>query len=103
MAGHGILEITLILVAAGGGLRVGQAVVAADDRPRREAVGEAARDSLLLLLGCLPWFVLLGIVEGIVSPSPALPVSAKLALGLALEASFLAVAVHPWLAGGPRG
>ena len=103
VAAHGILEITLILVAAGAGLRVGQAVVAAEDRPRREVLGEAARDSLLLLLGCLPWFVLLGIVEGVISPNPGVPVSAKLALGLALEASFLAIALHPWLRDGLRG
>jgi uncharacterized membrane protein SpoIIM required for sporulation len=95
VAAHGILEITLILVASGAGLRVGHATLAAGDRPRREAMSEAGRESLLLLLGCLPWFVLLGIVEGVVSPSPAVPATAKLGIGLALEGTFLAAALLP--------
>jgi len=101
VAAHGPLEITLILVTAGAGLRLGHALVAADDRPRREVVAEAGRQSLVLLLGCLPWFVALGIVEGVVSPSPGVPVAAKVALGLSLEAVFLVIALNPFRADRP--
>jgi uncharacterized membrane protein SpoIIM required for sporulation len=89
---HGLLEITLILVMAGAGLGLGRAVVAAGDVSRSAALREAGRDALKVLLGCVPWFVVLALVEVFVSPSPEVAVSVKAALGFALEALFLAVA-----------
>ena len=70
VAAHGPLELTLIVVSAGGGPGHGPALVAASDRPRREVVREAARRSLVVLGGCLPWFVLLGARRGLISPAP---------------------------------
>ena len=76
---------------------MGQALVAADDRPRRVALRRASRDALILLVGCLPWFVVLGVVEAVVSPSPAVPAGFKVALGLGLLAAFLGTAASPLL------
>ena len=97
ISAHGPLEITLILVTASGGLALGHALIAADDRPRRIALAEAARTALFLLLGCVPWFVVLGIVEALLSPAPGIPPLLKVAVGLALEAVFLVVAWNPLL------
>ncbi len=94
-AAHGPLEITLILVAAAAGLGIGRAIVAAGDVPRNEAIRQAGRDSLHVLLGCLPWFVVLAVIEGNISPDPTVPLGAKLALGLSLEALFLGAALAP--------
>jgi uncharacterized membrane protein SpoIIM required for sporulation len=95
IAAHGILELTLILVCSAAGLGLGRALVAAGDVPRPLALRMATRDALAVLLGCLPWFVVLALVEVFVSPSPELPAGAKLALGLALEGAFLALALRP--------
>jgi uncharacterized membrane protein SpoIIM required for sporulation len=95
ISAHGPLEISLILVAAGAGLGIGRAVVMAGDRPRSLAVREAARDALTVLLGCVPWFVVLALVEVLISPSPHLSAPFKLAVGLSLEALFLALAALP--------
>jgi uncharacterized membrane protein SpoIIM required for sporulation len=95
VSAHGPLEITLILVAAAAGLSLGHALVAADDRPRRTALAEASGRALAVLLGCLPWFAVLAAVEAVVSPSPFVPAAVKVAVGLALEAVFLAVAWNP--------
>jgi uncharacterized membrane protein SpoIIM required for sporulation len=90
VSAHGPLEITLILVTASGGLAIGHGLLAAQDRPRALVVQERSRQALVLLLGCLPWFLVLGLVEALVSPSPGLPALLKLAIGLGLEAVFLA-------------
>jgi uncharacterized membrane protein SpoIIM required for sporulation len=95
ISAHGPLEISLILVAAGAGLGIGRAVVMAGDRPRSLAIREAARDALTVLLGCVPWFVVLALVEVLISPSKNLPASFKLAIGLSLETLFLALATLP--------
>jgi uncharacterized membrane protein SpoIIM required for sporulation len=97
VSAHGPLEITLILCTAAGGLAMGQALVAAEDRPRAAVVARASREALVLLVGCLPWFILLGAVEALVSPAPAVPAAAKLALGLGLLAVFLLAAWNPGL------
>jgi len=97
VSAHGPLEITLILATAAGGLSLGHAMVASEDLPRPLVLRRASRDALVLLLGCLPWFVVLGIVEAVVSPAPTVPAPLKAGLGLGLEASFLVLAWNPLL------
>lgn len=94
ISAHGPLEITLILVSAGAGLAMGTSFVIASDRPRAEVVRDASRDALVVLAGCLPWILLLGFVEGYISPSEAGP-AFKAALGILLETLFLTVAARP--------
>lgn len=95
IAAHGPLEISLILVTAAAGLGVGRALVVAADRPRGELMRAAGRDALIVLLGCLPWILLLGFVEGFLSPSPELPFALKALIGMLLEISFITVAWNP--------
>jgi uncharacterized membrane protein SpoIIM required for sporulation len=97
VAAHGPLEITLILVTASAGLQVGRAMISAGDRPREQALREAAGESLSVVLGCAPWFVLLAIVESVLSPAPNLPPTLKVMVGIALEMLFLWVAWNPLL------
>jgi len=98
VSAHGPLEVTLILVTAAGGLSLGQSLVAAEDRPRREIVRRKSRGALVLLLGCLPWFLVLGIVEAVVSPAPEVAPPLKIALGVGLLGAFLTLAWRPGLA-----
>jgi len=92
---HGPLELTLILVSAGHGLAMGHALLAPHDQSRQVAVFAAARRAMSGLVGILPWFLVLGVVEGFVSPSETVSLEVKLALGAALLASFLLVAFRP--------
>ena len=97
ISAHGPLELTLIVVSSGTGLAVGRALIAADDRPRGEALRQAGRDAFLLFLGTVPWFLLLGMVESFLSPSPDLTSSFKVAIGVALLTAFLIFAWNPFL------
>jgi uncharacterized membrane protein SpoIIM required for sporulation len=95
IAAHGPLELTLIVVTAGAGLEVGRALVVAGDRPRGERLRRAGRDALIVLLGCLPWILALGFVEGFVSPRPEISLGRKVLLGLLFEGAFVLVAWNP--------
>jgi uncharacterized membrane protein SpoIIM required for sporulation len=97
VSAHGPLEITLILVTAAAGLRMGRALIESSDEPRRDALGRAGRDALAILGGSLPWFVPLGLVEGFVSGSTAVEPALKVALGLGLLGLFLTTAWNPFL------
>jgi uncharacterized membrane protein SpoIIM required for sporulation len=92
VAAHGPLELTLIIVSAGAGLGMGRSIVEATDRPRRDVMADAGRDGVLILLGCLPWFALLAVVESFISPQALIPASLKLVLGQMLLALFLGLA-----------
>lgn len=96
VAAHGPLEITVILVSCAAGLVLARSMIVAEDRPRSEVLREGALDSLVLLGGSLPWLLVLGFVEGFVSPQPEIPVGLKAALGLSLEALFLLYALNPF-------
>ncbi len=96
IAAHGPLELSLILVAATAGLVLGRGLVVAEDLPRRIVLDRAARESLILLGGTLPWFVLLGVVEGVVSPSEQFGLGFKALVGVSLEALFLIAAIQPF-------
>jgi uncharacterized membrane protein SpoIIM required for sporulation len=95
VAAHGPLEITLILTTAAAGFTLGRGLFGADDRPRRVAAAEAGRRALHVLVGCLPWFVVLGLIEGFISPAPTVGVGVKVTLGVLLESLFLVVAWRP--------
>jgi uncharacterized membrane protein SpoIIM required for sporulation len=95
VAAHGPLEITLIVCTAGAGLSLGRAMVVAEDRPRREVLKEASRDALVILVGCLPWFLVLGVVEAFISPSFGISVVLKIGLGAGLWSGFAMMAWNP--------
>jgi uncharacterized membrane protein SpoIIM required for sporulation len=80
VAAHGGIELSVIFVAGGAGLRLGHALLAPGLLPRRQALNQAARRAVRLLFGCAPLLVVAGVLEGFVSPS-ALPTWAKVAIG----------------------
>lgn len=88
VAAHGPLELSLIVVASAAGLELGWGALAWRNRPRAESFPIAARRSLLLVAGTLPWFVLLGLVEGYISPLMKIPTPLKALLGVALVGLF---------------
>ena len=90
IAAHGPLELFLIVVASAAGFQIAWGQLRWANQSRRESFAAAARQAVRLVGGTLPWFVLLGLVEGNVSPLMELATSAKAVLGLALLGMFLA-------------
>jgi len=90
ISAHGPLELTLIVVSSAAGLLLARGALVADDGSRGEGFVRGARSSVRLAMGTVPWFVILGIVEGYVSPAPSIPVSVKVGMGIALFAAFAA-------------
>jgi uncharacterized membrane protein SpoIIM required for sporulation len=85
---HGVVEISVIIVAGTAGLLVGGALVNPGDYTRRDSLAMRGRDGVKLVLGTAPMLVVVGTIEGFVSPSPAIPAGVKMTLGLALGALF---------------
>jgi uncharacterized membrane protein SpoIIM required for sporulation len=90
IAPHGFLELTAIVITAAAGLRVGWAMLVPGDRTRSDALADEGRRAVVLVLGCVPVFVVAGLIEGFVTPSSALPLALRAFVGFAAWAAFLA-------------
>jgi uncharacterized membrane protein SpoIIM required for sporulation len=49
---------------------------------RRDALAQAARKAVYLLLGAVPWLVVAGTIEGFISPNENIPAPVKWAVGI---------------------
>ncbi len=85
---HGMLELTIIFVAAGAGLRLGWSWIAPGLRTRSQALATEGRAVGALALGLGVWLLVSGLLEGFVTPS-LLPAWARLAIGAAVWLAFL--------------
>lgn len=86
---HGLLELTAVFVACGLGLKLGWTVVDPGPRTRSRALAEEGRALIAGALGLALVLLVSGLVEAFVTPSP-LPTWARIGIGVAAEALFLA-------------
>lgn len=85
---HGLLELTIIFVAAGAGLRLGWSWIAPGPRTRSAALAAEGRAAGAIALGLGLWLLVSGLVEGFVTPS-RLSAFARLAIGASVWLAFL--------------
>ena len=78
---HGFIELSVIFLAGGCGLYVGEAIVRPGLLSRKDALVLRARVAVSLILGCVPLLIIAGIIEGFISPS-GLPWIVKTAVGV---------------------
>ena len=90
IAAHGPVELSIIVIAGGAGLMVGQVLIDPGELPRGQALVLRGREAVKLVLGCAPFLALIAVVEGFVSPGDFFSSWVKGGLGLALGALFWA-------------
>jgi uncharacterized membrane protein SpoIIM required for sporulation len=73
---HGVIELTAIFIAGGGGYLLATGLLFPGDLPRKDALVVRGRQAIQLLLGTIPMLIIAGAVEGFFSPSP-LPATFK--------------------------
>jgi uncharacterized membrane protein SpoIIM required for sporulation len=77
---HGVIELSVIIIAGGTGLMLGDAVLRPGQLRRGDALWIAARRAVTLVLGIATLLIVAGTLEAFVSPS-SLPAAVKLAVG----------------------
>ena len=97
VAPHGVLELSAICIAAGGGFLIAAAMLVPGDRTRRRALVENGRRAMRLIAASTLFLLVAGSLEGMVSPIPTWPLWAK----LAVSATTLVLMVA-YLTGGAR-
>ena len=97
IVGHGVLELSTVFVAGGSGLMLGWAILQPGLLRRRDALAQAARKAVRLIVGCAMLLVIAGIIEAFISPSALHPL-VKLAVG-----ALTGAALYTYLAFAGRG
>ncbi len=95
MVGHGVLEISAILMAAAAGLMLGDALARPGRLRRLDSLRLRAREATALAVGALPFLAAAGLIEGYVSLG-SLMHPLKYALGIGMGSLMY---VHLFLAG----
>ncbi|MDQ6610915.1 MAG: stage II sporulation protein M, partial [Gemmatimonadota bacterium] len=80
IAPHGVLELSAIAIAGGGGFLLAAALLIPGNRTRRSALVANGRRSIKLVAGCTFLLIFAGSLEGFVSPNTNIPVSYKFAI-----------------------
>lgn len=70
MAPHVVLEFAAIFISSGAGLMLGMSLLIPGERSRSDALVESGRVAIRLAAGCLPLFLLAGLIEAFLSPLP---------------------------------
>ena len=88
MAAHAPVELSIISLTAGAGLVIGHALIEPGERSRASWLKERAQLAVRLVLGCAPFLLAIGIVEGFVSPGSFFPWPLKVVMGALSFAAF---------------
>jgi uncharacterized membrane protein SpoIIM required for sporulation len=71
VAGHGVLELTAIFIAAGAGFRLAKAMIAPGDRTRKDALVVEGRVAARMVGAVVTLLAIAGVIEGLLSTSDA--------------------------------
>jgi uncharacterized membrane protein SpoIIM required for sporulation len=94
---HGFIELSVIFLAGGCGLYIGDGLLRPGIYSRQAVVGRRVRLAGQAIIACIPLLVLAGLIEGFISPS-GLPLWVKAAVGIGTG-----VALHwYWLQAGRK-
>jgi uncharacterized membrane protein SpoIIM required for sporulation len=85
---HGLLELTAVAVAGAAGIHMGWAIIAPGDRSRADAVGEAGRRAMVIVLGLVLAFIVAGLIEAFVTGT-GWPTWLRVGIGVAVELAFV--------------
>lgn len=99
VAPHGVLELSAIAIAGGGGLLLASAILLPGALTRTEALVVQGRRAIRLLTCSTLMLLVAGILEGLVSPIPDWPLTWKLSVAGVTGVLF---ALYLWIGGSRR-
>ena len=100
---HGVVELSVIILAGAAGVRIGEALVRPGDCSRVETFRRAVSNASKLLFVVVPMLVGAGLIEGYVSPNHSYPLYARVIIGVGYGVLLWAVLTGDLWRFGRRG
>ena len=95
---HGTLEISAIVIAGGAGIAFGNGFVFPGTLSRVESFQRSARDSVKIIVGLIPIFIIAGLLEGFVTRhSDVSPIIAGIIILTSMASVAFYFVVYPYL------
>lgn len=85
---HGMLELTAIFISGGAGMVLGWAVIAPGERTRSDALADAGKRAVVIVIGVVFVFLAAALIEGFVTGAP-LPTWIRVGIGVSSWAAFM--------------
>lgn len=86
--GHGVVELSVIMIAAGMGLQLGEALIRPGPRNRLQAFQETSINTGKILLAATPFLFFAGLIEGFISPDQSYGLSERCIIGICSGSIF---------------
>lgn len=80
--GHGVIELSVILISGAMGLRLGEALIRPGSRNRLQAFQETAFNAGKVMLAATPFLIFAGLIEGFISPDPRFALFERAIIGI---------------------
>ena len=96
MIAHGVVELSVICIAATAGISLGEALARPGSRSRARAFQTAVIEAGQVLVVCVLFLIGAGIIEGYVSPDDSYPLAARVVIGCAYGFLLLVVMSGVW-------
>ena len=93
---HGVVELSVICIAAAAGISLGEALARPGPRSRARAFQTAVVEAGQVLVVCVLFLIGAGIIEGYVSPNDSYPLAARMVIGCAYAFLLLVVMTGAW-------
>lgn len=87
VVGHGVIELSCIIICGGAGMMIGYSMLVPGDLSRLGALKKSGVEAVKIVVGCAFLLVVAGIIEGFISPSainPIIKVGIGVTTGIAL-------------------
>lgn len=80
--GHGVVELSVIIIAGAMGLRLGEALIRPGRQNRLQAFQETTMNAGKVLLAAIPFLILAGLIEGFISPDHRFSMFTRTLIGI---------------------
>lgn len=79
---HGVVELSVIVIAGAMGLCLGEALIRPGNRSRLQAFQEVTLNAGKVLLAAIPFLILAGLIEGFISPDDRFSMATRVLVGI---------------------
>ncbi len=101
--GHGVVELSVIIISGAMGFELGEALIRPGQRNRVQAFQNACVNAGKVLLAATPFLIFAGLIEGFVSPNPSYGLPQRVLIGVSSGIIFWAIMLFglPWVSKSP--